>query len=171
MNYTLVRSRRRTLSLQVNKTGEVVARAPRIYPKFLIDHFVASKTTWIAKRRAELARPVTPPTEHFSSEQLQDFIRQQVEHYGSLMDLTPGPLRFTQVQSYWGTCSPTGVLSFNLALRFTPPEAVTYVVVHELAHLRYRGHGLRFWKLVNSIYPPASAMRAALRKIAHFTTL
>lgn len=165
MSYTLVRARRRSLSLQVDKFGSVVVRAPRIYPKFLIDRFVASKTTWIAKRRAELARPVTPLTEHFSSEQLQDFIRQQVKHYGSLMELTPGSLRFTQVQSYWGTCSPTGVLSFNLALRFTPPEAVTYVVVHELAHLRYRGHGKRFWQLVNLTFPQSGKMRKFLRLI------
>lgn len=171
MSYTLVRSRRRTLSLQVNQAGEVVARAPLFYPKFLIDSFVETKSRWISKRRAELSRPTAARTEYFSAEQLREFVHQQVAHFGPLMRLTPHSLRFTQVQSYWGTCSPAGVLSFNLALRFTPPEAVTYVVVHELAHLRYRGHGMRFWKLVNTTYPPASTMRSVLRKIGRLTTI
>ncbi|MFH1244710.1 MAG: YgjP-like metallopeptidase domain-containing protein [bacterium] len=165
MNYTLIRARKRTLSLQVTRAGEVIARAPLYYPKFLIDRFVESKSRWITKRRAELMRPLTPPATHFTPNELQDFIRQQVSHYGAIMHLTPHSLRFTRVHSYWGTCSPTGVLSFNLALCTIPPEAVTYVVVHELAHLRWKGHGHSFWKMVTQYYPHTQEMRKLLRSL------
>lgn len=167
MNYTLIRVRKRSLSLQVNAEGEVVARAPLYYPKFLIDRFVESKSRWVAKRRSALETPKPPSTAHFAPAQLEQFIQQAVAKYASLMRLTPKNIRFTQVHSYWGTCSPSGVLSFNRSLRYGSPEVVTYVVVHELAHLRWHGHGVRFWELVKKTYPPAIAMRKLLRHLSH----
>ena len=42
-------------------------------------------------------------------------------------------------------------------------EELDYVVVHELAHLRWRGHGPRFWGLVERFVPDADAHRRWLR--------
>lgn len=168
MQYRLVRSPRRRLStsLQVNGAGEVIVRAPRLMPKFMIDRFVAEHQSWIAKRRAELERPKAELTPHFASlDTLHAYVKEQLVKYQAIMGLTPTRLRFTNVRSYWGSCSPTGVISFNNALRFVPREAVTYIVVHELAHLRWRGHGQRFWDLVNKTYPDTPAIRKILRSL------
>lgn len=168
--YTLIRARKRTLSLQVNRAGELIVRSPLFLPKFLIDQFVESKTNWIKKRLLELKRPVLPQKTYFTPASLQAYIKSEVVKYADSMHLRPGGLRFTQVNSYWGTCSPKGVLSFNLALRFAPPSAVSYVVVHELAHLRWKGHGQRFWDLVKKYYPQTPAMRTLLRRIPPYRT-
>jgi predicted metal-dependent hydrolase len=165
MEYTLIRAHKRSLSLQVSPQGEVIARAPYLMPKFMIDRFVTAKAGWINKRLAELHQPTTPRVEHFSVPALKRYLESEIAHYSAVMGLTPTGLRFTQVSSYWGTCAPSGVLSFNLALRFTPPAAVSYVVVHELAHLRWKGHGKRFWDMVEKYYPKTREMRAVLRKI------
>lgn len=165
--YTLIRARKRTLSLQVNARGELIARAPYLMPKFLIDRFVNQKSHWVEKRRHELSKPRAPRVEHFSEDSLKKHIQAEIKVYSQQMGLRPAGLRFTHVNSYWGTCAPTGVLSFNLALRFTPPDAVSYVVVHELAHLRWKGHGKRFWDMVQKYYPQTNEMRAFLRQIKH----
>lgn len=164
MNYTLIRAKRRTLSLQLSPNGDLIARAPRLMPRFLIDRFVEEKSPWIAKTRQKLSRPQPPRVKYFSRSELEAFVTDQVKFYGDLMGLAPATLRFTEVRSYWGTCSPAKILSFNLALCFIPPEAVTYVVIHELAHLKWRGHGPRFWALVTKIYPQTKQMRALLRQ-------
>ncbi len=165
MNYTLIRSRKRSLSLQLNASGELIARAPLFMPKFLIDRFIAEKTNWIKKRQLELSAPRVEKTEHFSESNLKSYIESEVKKYSAVMDLYPSGLRYTKVNSYWGTCAPSGVLSFNLALMYTPGSAVTYVVVHELAHLKWKGHGKRFWDLVKKTYPETTDMRSLLRKI------
>lgn len=164
MVYTLIRSLRRTVSLQVKRGGEVVVRAPHLYPKYLIDRFVESKTKWLEKRLNEQSKPKSIPTPFCTEDQLKILIQKHVVHYSSLMSLTPRSLRFTRVRTYWGSCSPTGVISFNLKLIETSPEVVEYVVVHELAHLRWRGHGIRFWDLVNKYYPQANEIRRSLRQ-------
>jgi len=47
--YNLIRSRRKTLSLQI-KNGELIVRAPLKLPKDVIDNFVASKNEWIVDK-------------------------------------------------------------------------------------------------------------------------
>lgn len=52
---------------------------------------------------------------------------------------------------------------FSWRLILAPPEALETVVVHELAHLRVFGHGLRFWNLVASRRPDHLTWRRWLR--------
>lgn len=165
MQYTLIRSRKRTLSLQVTPSGELIARAPYLMPKFLIDRFVKDKSTWIAKRLKEMTKPIAQKIEYFTEDNLKKYIESEIKKYSTLMGCRPAGLCFTHVRSYWGTCAPSGKLSFNLALRYTPKEAVTYVVIHELSHLRYHGHGQRFWDFVIKYCPNAKESLALLRQI------
>ena len=34
-----------------------------------------------------------------------------------------------------------------------PPDAVDYVVVHELAHIRHKNHGKQFYALIAQVMP------------------
>ena len=63
----------------------------------------------------------------------------------------------------WGSASPSGALSFSWRLVLAPPEVLDAVVVHELAHLRIRGHGRGFWGLVERHAPQTRASRRWLR--------
>jgi len=48
MEYELVRSKRKTICLQV-KSGQLVVRAPYLVPRFLVDRFIHEKGKWIEK--------------------------------------------------------------------------------------------------------------------------
>ena len=62
--YRVIRSARRTLSLQVTREGEVVVRAPRNCSRGWIEGFVESHREWIA-RRQQLLRQHTAQREAF----------------------------------------------------------------------------------------------------------
>ena len=47
MDYTLIRSARKTISIQLRAGGEVVVRAPSRMPKRDIEQFLESKRGWI----------------------------------------------------------------------------------------------------------------------------
>lgn len=53
MEYRIVRSRRRTVSLTVARTGEVIVRAPIGYSSAKIREFVLRHTDWVEKRISE----------------------------------------------------------------------------------------------------------------------
>jgi predicted metal-dependent hydrolase len=64
----------------------------------------------------------------------------------------------------WGSCSAGGTLSFSWRLVMAPAPVVDYVVAHEVAHLRERNHGRRFWALVARLTEEVDAPRAWLRR-------
>ncbi len=165
MKYKLTRSRRFSVSLQITATGHLVVRAPYLYPTYLLDRFVESKKDWIAKRKLEQQKVAPKPKRFITDLELELLIKKLVAKYSKKMELNPSSIRFTKVKTYWGSCSPTGVVSFNLKLAYTNANVVEYVVVHELTHLRWRGHGPRFWNMVEKYYPQTKEIRAFLRTI------
>ncbi|MFN8619226.1 MAG: SprT family zinc-dependent metalloprotease [Chloroflexota bacterium] len=85
------------------------------------------------------------------------------------MAVAPGAVSIRAQRTRWGSASADGSLSFNWRLLLAPPFVLDAVVVHELAHLRVRGHSARFWTLVRSHAPRTDEARAWLR--AHHAEL
>ena len=60
-DYMLIRARRRTMSLQLDREGKAVVRAPYGVKKEYIDRFVAAHENWLERARAkQRARRLAP---------------------------------------------------------------------------------------------------------------
>lgn len=164
--YRLIRSKRRTLALELRPGGKVVVRAPRLLPRAVIDRFVAEREQWIEQKLATLPPPrpeITPEQLAAWREQAAAYIPGRVAHYGALMGLCPTAVKITAARTRWGSCSAKGSLNFSCRLMGQSPAAIDYVVVHELCHLRHMNHSAAFWRLVASVLPDHKE-RAALLK-------
>jgi hypothetical protein len=82
------------------------------------------------------------------------------------MAVRPGRVSIRDQSSRWASASTGGSLSFSWRLVLAPPWVLDAVVVHELAHLRIRGHTRAFWSLVTRHAPRTPEARAWLRKHA-----
>lgn len=51
----IIRAHRASISIQINRQGEVIVKAPHLVPKFVIDQFVNSKKDWIDKSLAKVS--------------------------------------------------------------------------------------------------------------------
>lgn len=80
-------------------------------------------------------------------------IREQLENYAPAMGVRFGRVAIRDQKSRWGSCSSKQNLNFNWKLIMAPPEALTYVVIHELCHLIEFNHSTRFWSLVQAQMP------------------
>lgn len=87
----------------------------------------------------------------------------------TVLDGRPDPASVRWVSnmaSRWGSCTPTdGTIRISSRLREMPGWVLDYVLVHELAHLLYPGHGEDFWELVHR-YPRAERARGYLEGVA-----
>lgn len=87
-----------------------------------------------------------------------------VEQYSKEMGVKPGKVFIRDQRTRWGSCSPSKNISFNVRLIAVPEELKRYVVVHELAHLKFMDHSRDFWNFVGRFYPDYKSARAELKK-------
>ena len=169
IRYTLIRSSRRTLAIEVTLDGELLVRSPRRTSEWDIEKFVESHHDWIVRaiERQKVRRENHPaPT----AEQLKEYQRKATEwlpvrvaHFAEIMGVTPTGIRITKAQKRFGSCSPKNSLCFSLFLMGYPDDAIDYVVVHELAHIIHHDHSPRFWATVATYMPDYKHRQALLR--------
>jgi len=110
-------------------------------------------------RRARRPAPRRPADRGNSRE----IILARVGHWASVLNLEYGRVFVKDQRTLWGSCSGRRNLNFNWRLAAAPPEALDYVVIHELCHLREMNHSKRFWDLVRAACPDYKARRKWLR--------
>ena len=159
MDYTLIRSRRKTLAIEVSREGQVVVRAPLRCPQKTIDSFVESRRDWIAaaverqQQRLAAHPPLTEAETKALRQQAKSYIPGRVAHWANRMGLAPTAVKITAARTRFGSCSSKGSLCFSLYLMQYPPAAIDAVVVHELCHMRHRDHSPAFYAEVERWLP------------------
>jgi predicted metal-dependent hydrolase len=173
--YDIIRSSRKTLSLQMKPDGHLVVRAPHRTSDRQIRQFVESSSAWIQKhrelieqrRRQEEMNPppaITKETLERLRSLASETIPPRVSYYANLMGVSYGRITIRAQKSRWGSCSAKGNLNFNCLLMLTPPEVQNYVIVHELCHRKQMNHSPAFWREVEQIMPEYRRHRLWLKK-------
>jgi len=101
----------------------------------------------------------------------KEIINERVKLYQKQLNLKPKVIVIDEAKSRWGSCTSEKKLTFNYRLIMSPIEAIDYVVVHELCHLKHMNHDRSFWRLVGSIFPDYKERQAYLNKYGIFYTL
>ncbi len=161
MDFQLIRSRRKTLAMELRE-GQVIVRAPRWVSRGEIDRFVQAHQGWLrqamereARRQAELAAvvPLTPAELEDLAARARAHLPQRVAFYAPLVGVDYGKITIRRQRARWGSCSAQGNLSFNCLLMLAPPEVLDSVVVHELCHRKVMDHSPRFYQLLLRVMP------------------
>ena len=170
MEYTLVYEKRKTLSLTVQPDLTVLVKAPKGLVKAEIEQFVLSHKTWIEnakqrqKQRAETENTLTEQRIAELRALAKAELPRRVEYFSKLMGVQPTGVKITSAKTRFGSCSGKNSLCFSWRLMLYPPEAVDYVVVHELAHIKEKNHSAAFYKVVESVLPDYKARIKLLKE-------
>lgn len=159
MEYTLIRSKRKTISLQV-KGNDVIVRAPNRMAKRDIESFVRKHEGWIAAQREKNAAAARSRPAPLTAEELGELtlrarqvIPKRVAYYAGKIGVEYGKVTIRRQRTRWGSCSTKRNLNFNCLLMLMPDEVIDAVVVHELCHLLHMNHSPAFYREVERIYP------------------
>ena len=170
MQIEIVRSKkRRTLMISVARTGVVTVKAPYKMPDATILKFINEKQDWILKSielqrsRAEAYPEPTAEEIKILKQKAKEVLPKKVEFYGNLMGLKPTSLKITSAKGRFGSCSGKNGICFSYRLMMYPEEAIDYVVVHELAHIKHHDHSKNFWALVEKCMPDYKLRRNLLK--------
>ena len=216
----ILRSKRKTVCMSVNKDGSVTVKAPLRYPsdKEIAD-FVEQKIDWILKQREiqedredmrlvrrfetdysfpflgeerliemqkgkknaftyengkiriqtpyydALIKDYEAEENKLAIEKLQNdlkkwykkqasaYITRRVEYYKEIIGVSVNSVSIKSRKSQWGSCDSNGDITFSWRLVMARPEAIDYVVIHELCHRKHMDHSRDFWNQVQKYMP------------------
>ena len=158
----IIRSNRKTVSLEIRADGHLRVRAPLRMSDTAIRNIIQSRAKWIEEHRAKVlakkaALPQAPPLtmeelRHLADEAVS-YIPARVAYYAPKVGVSYGRITIRNQKSKWGSCSAKGNLNFNCLLMLTPPEVIDSVVVHELCHRKEMNHSARFYEEVLRVFP------------------
>ena len=78
--------------------------------------------------------------------------------------LQPKKISIRNQKTRWGSCSNSGTISLNWRLIQVPAFVRDYVILHELAHLKFLDHSPPFWNHLGKICPNLHAAESWLKE-------
>ena len=185
LQYSLIRSNRKSISVEIQRDGTALVRAPRWSPKFEIDAFVLSHEEWIREQQAKMAIQFiedawTPKLTTAEIKSLAKTARLDIKYrierwapivapdsaWANITDRKPR-LSIRHQKTLWGSCTREGNLNFNCLLMLAPEDVRDYIVVHELCHLKHMNHSRAFWNLVERAMPNYREQKKWLKENGH----
>lgn len=227
----IIRSKRKTICMSVNKDGSLMVKAPLRYPtdKEIAD-FVEQKISWVLKQReiqedredmrlvrrfeteysfpylgeerlvemkkgkknafsyedgkfviktpyydaliedyeAEENKSVIEKLQNdlkkWYKKQAATYITQRVDYYKEIIGVTVNSVSIKSRKTQWGSCDSNGDITFSWRLVMARPEAIDYVVIHELCHRKHMDHSRDFWNEVQKYMPDFKAQKQWLEE-------
>jgi hypothetical protein len=224
----LIRSPRRTVSLQINPDLSLVMKAPSDTPEPFLRDFLERRRPWVERHLIRMARikaaapawegggrvpflggelvlrvergirararlsgaeVIATAREPGDADEVRAtverlFAREAATRLPAMLDAClaraarrrarrgaprefPRPeLRIRIMRSRWGSCdAKAGVITLNARLLRFRPEVIECVIMHELAHLKYRKHGPRFYALLMALCPEYERLQGELAEV------
>lgn len=158
----IVKSNRKTFSLEVKRDGSVILRAPIFASNRQIEEFYNKNKAWLEKhiieneKRTEESRFYPAFTEDeikALKARAKQYIPKRVEYWAEIIGVKYNSVSIRAQKTRWGSCSSKGNLNFNCLLMLTDTEAIDYVIIHELCHIKELNHSKHFWLLVETYMP------------------
>lgn len=111
---------------------------------FFSDHFLCEIPQKMQPQHSDFKRALRRCYEKAG----RNWLLHRLEHWSNIMGLYPKRVTVRSQKTRWGSCSSQGSISLNWRLLAAPLPILDYVIIHELAHLRFQNHSKQFWALV-----------------------
>ena len=111
-NITVIRTKRKTISIKVNNDLTVTVRAPIFTSDNEISEILKTKESWISKCIEQIKREneELSKVDYFSAEEIDelsdkalDYIPGRVKYYSDIMEVTYGKITIRNQKTRWGS--------------------------------------------------------------------
>ncbi|WP_343080910.1 SprT family zinc-dependent metalloprotease [Ostreiculturibacter nitratireducens] len=91
-------------------------------------------------------------------------LQAESERYAGVLGRSFQGLTLRDTRSRWGSCSAKGGLMYSWRLILAPPDVLSYVAAHEVAHLAEMNHSPAYWAIVSRLMPDYQKHRRWLKQ-------
>lgn len=170
MDYRIIRSFRKSVSISIEKDFSVLVRAPYFVSDKRILKILKEKESWI-KRKTQQLKQLPSPSKISREEadilrkKAREYILPRVKVLSEKTGLDFSGVKITSARKRFGSCNSKGNLCFSFFLMLAGPKEIDYVIIHELCHTREMNHSKKFYELVASYLPDYQIYQKKLKEI------
>ncbi len=158
IEYSVIRSARKTCCIEIDRDARVVVRVPWLYPTKKIDELVRSKEKWIASHLDRMLKiPPSKIVSHSEREELRqkakEILPERVFQIAKQFELRYRSVRISVAEKRFGSCSADHRISLSCYLILYPQDLIDYIILHELCHTVEHNHSASFYRLLDRWMP------------------
>ncbi len=151
MEYKIIYSRIKNVYIHI-KDGEVIVKAPKRISKKEIEKIVKLKEDWI-KKTLEKTKNKSEEEKLYTDEEFKTIVEEIANELIKETGLIPSKVRIRDIKYAWGSCSANKNITISYKLICYSQDAIKYVILHELCHIKYMNHSKDFWNLLATYMP------------------
>ena len=109
ITYEWIRSRRKTIAIQIKEGGKVVVRTPYSISRKQVEDFLREKQDWIVKNQKQLHKAqenrmvITEEIRREGVERALRVLPERTDHYARLMGISYGRITIREQKTRWGS--------------------------------------------------------------------
>ena len=192
MNINVVRSKRKSLLINVDDFGDVKVNAPINISNDKIYQFIKSKENWINKhvlkkqaviyefsevlnnKKGLLFGKIVNIFENFDKylrKTASEYLPSRIQYLSNKFNLKYKSLTIKNYKSRWGACDKNNNIFLNYKLVSLDSRLIDYVIIHELCHTKEFNHKYNFHKMLSSFFEDEKLLKENLKKFSFVTKL
>ena len=139
ITYQWIRSRRKTIAIQIDREGQVIVRTPYGITKRQVEEFLDEKKDWILQTRQRVEKrkteqiSISEEVRREGIERAKRIFPERTAYFAKRMGVDYGRITIREQKTRWGSCSSKGNLNFNWE---SSPIASGVVIDSLLSRLR-----------------------------------
>lgn len=149
--YNIIRKNIKNIYISI-KDGAVVVTAPKYIAQEEIEKLLIKKANWIYKK-IKTQKLKTDKSNLYTKEEFIEIVEKTAKELIHETGIKPNRIRIREIKYAWGSCSSNKNITINLKLMAYSRDAIRYVILHELCHIKYMNHSKKFWELVENYMP------------------
>ena len=81
------------------------------------------------------------------------YIEKKIKQFSNILNVKSEGFQIKNLKSKWGSVTVHNTIHLNLHLLKAPKKMIDYVILHELLHLKVKGHKHEFWTNLGKFMP------------------
>ncbi len=134
------------------------------------EEFVHAKADWIQKHLYRMKQYekenniVSDASVDIDRAKAKRKLTRRLKHLAGKHGFTYNRVFIRNQKTRWGSCSHKNNINLNMKIIHLPEELMDYVILHELAHTRFKNHNNNFWAELNRLVGNGKGMASRLRE-------
>ena len=95
----------------------------------------------------------------------REYLTKRTAELSEAAGIFPNAVKINSATSHWASMSRKNSLNFSWFCIMADPEAIDYIIIHELCHMKEFNHSPRFWKMVSVYCPDYNKHRKYLKEL------